>query len=207
MSDVTLFGAAYSVYVRIVLLVLEELGVPYRLIEVDVFAKGGVPAEHRDRHPFGRIPAFEHDGFRLYETDAIVGYIVDRFDGNRLLLADVQERARMRQIMRIMDNYAYRALIWEVYVDEMERGRAGRLEPPELERARRCLGALEDLAAPVFLAGAHPTLADLWVLPMLADLFPAGTERRGGLGRASEARRLAGSDARPAVSAGHAVPR
>jgi glutathione S-transferase len=176
MSNVTLFGAAYSVYVRIVRLVLKELGVPYRLTEVDIFAKEGVPAEQRARHPFGRIPAFEHDGFHLYETDAIVGYIVERFDGNRLLPAEVRERTRMRQIMRIMDNYAYRALIWGVYVEEMERGRAGRLEPQELERARRCLEALEDLAAPVFLAGAYPTLADLWVLPMLFyfRLAPSG---------------------------------
>jgi glutathione S-transferase len=176
MNQVTVFGASYSVYVRIVRLVLEEIGVPYDLVEIDIFAKETVPADYRDRHPFGRIPAFEHDGFRLFETDAIVGYIVDSFDGSALLPADIRKRARMRQIMRILDNYAYPRLVWGVYVEEMERGRLGRLAPEELERAGGCLKVLSDLAAEESLAGARLSLADLWALPMLAylDLAPAG---------------------------------
>jgi glutathione S-transferase len=114
MARVALFGASYSVYVRIVRLTLAELGVPYDLVEIDIFSKDGVPADYRDRHPFGRIPAFEHGGFRLFEADAIVGHIAERFDGSRLLPADVKERARMRQIMRVMDNYGYQALIWGI---------------------------------------------------------------------------------------------
>jgi glutathione S-transferase len=170
MDRVTLYGASYSVYVRIVRLVLAEVGVPYELVEVDIFDKSGVPADYLQRHPFGRIPAFEHDGFRLFETDAIVSYVLDRFCGERLLPADVKDRARMRQIMRILDNYAYRALVWGIYVEEMERNRAGRLEPGELEHASKCLGVIGGLAAPEFLAGAQLTLADLWALPMLSYL-------------------------------------
>ena len=176
MSRVTLYGASYSVYVRIVRLVLAEANVPYNLVEVDIFAKEGVPADYRDRHPFGRIPAFEHDGFRLFETDAIVGYVVECFGGAGLLPTDVKARARMRQIMRVMDNYAYRALVWSIYVEEMERGRAGSLQADELERARASLRVIEDLAEPPFLAGAHVTIADLWALPMIAylKLAPSG---------------------------------
>ena len=58
MSQPVVFGAAYSVYVRTVRLTLAEKDVPYRLVEVDVFAEGGPPREHFARHPFGRIPAF-----------------------------------------------------------------------------------------------------------------------------------------------------
>ncbi|MDP9651818.1 glutathione S-transferase N-terminal domain-containing protein [Paraburkholderia caledonica] len=54
---VKLYGAAWSVYVRIVRLALEEKQVKYDLVEVDVFAETGVPQEHLTRHPFGRIPA------------------------------------------------------------------------------------------------------------------------------------------------------
>ncbi len=177
MSRVTLFGAAYSVYVRIPRLVLEEIGVPYDLIEIDIFARDGVPADYAERHPFGRIPAFEHDGFRLFETDAIVGYIIECFGDHGLMPIGVKERARMRQIMRIMDNYGYQSLIWGVYVEETERGRAGQLRPDELERARKCLRALVDLAAVDFLVGERMTLADLWVQPMLAYLNLAPTGR------------------------------
>ena len=65
------FGADYSVYVRIVRLCLIEKGVEYELLPIDVFAKEGPPQSYLARHPFGRIPAFEHAGFWLYETSAI----------------------------------------------------------------------------------------------------------------------------------------
>ncbi len=176
MNRVTLFGASYSVYVRIVRLALEETGVPYDLVEIDVFDKERIPADYGERHPFGRIPAFEHDGFRLFETDAIVGYILDRFGDGGLTPSDVRDRARMRQIMRIMDNYGYRALVWGIYVEEMERDRAGQLRRDEQERATQCLGVIEGLAAPDFMVGTGLTLADLWVLPMLTylKLSPSG---------------------------------
>jgi len=176
MGRPTLFGAFYSVYARIARLALEEVGAPYDLVEVDIFAKDKVPADYAQHHPFGRIPAFEHDGFRLFETDAIVGYIVESFGGGVLVPDGARERARMRQIMRIADNYAYRALVWGVYVEEAERDRAGRLEPAEMDRARTCLRVIEELAAADFLVGGRVTLADLWLQPMLCylDLAPTG---------------------------------
>ncbi|HKP25874.1 MAG TPA: glutathione S-transferase family protein [Dongiaceae bacterium] len=176
MSQVTVFGASYSVYVRIVRLVLEEARVPYELVEIDIFAKDSLPPDYASRHPFGRIPAFEHAGFRLFETDAIAGYILERFGDGGLLPADVAHRARMRQIMRIMDNYAYPWLVWGIFVEEMERDRLGQLKLEELERASKCLKVLSDLAADEYMAGTQLSLADLWALPMLAylDLAPAG---------------------------------
>jgi glutathione S-transferase len=64
--------------------VLEEEGVPYELVPVDIFAASGPPPEHMKRHPFGKIPAFEHDRFRLYEAGAITRYIDEVFAGPSL---------------------------------------------------------------------------------------------------------------------------
>ena len=201
MSQVTVFGASYSVYVRIVRLVLEETRVPYDLVEIDIFSKDSLPADYASRHPFGRIPAFEHAGFRLFETDAIAGYILERFGDAGLLPADVTHRARMRQIMRIMDNYAYPWLVWGIYVEEMERDRLGRLGAEELERAGKCLQVLSDLAADEYMAGTQLSLADLWALPMLAylDLAPAGHRLLQGVPKLSAW--LARMQGRPAVMA------
>lgn len=176
MSQVTVYGASYSVYVRIVRLVLEEVRVPYELAEIDIFSKDSLPADYASRHPFGRIPAFEHAGFRLFESDAIAGYILDRFGDSGLLPEDARHRARMRQIMRIMDNYAYPWLVWGIYVEEMERDRLGRLGAEELERAGKCLKVVSDLAGDDYMAGTRLSLADLWAVPMLTclDLAPAG---------------------------------
>jgi glutathione S-transferase len=78
------YGAAYSVYVQAVRLTLWAKQVPYELVEVDVFAAGGPPPEHLARHPFGRIPAFKHNGLQLYETAPICRYIDESFEGPQL---------------------------------------------------------------------------------------------------------------------------
>jgi glutathione S-transferase len=100
---------------------------------------------------------------------------VERFSGAALLPSDIKERARMRQIMRVMDNHGYRDFVWGIYVEETERNRAGGLEQHELDRAATCLRVLDNLSGPGFLAAPHLTLADLWVLPMLAYLSSAPT--------------------------------
>ncbi len=176
MGSVTLHGPAYSAYVRIARLALEETGVPYDLVEVDIFDRNSWPPDYGERHPFGKVPAFEHDGFRLFETDAIVSYVVDVFDGGKLIADRPRERARAVQIMRVMDNYAYPRLVWGVFVEETEKGRAGQLTGEELERARHTLAAIDRLASGPFLAGDRLGLADLWALPMLTylRLAPAG---------------------------------
>jgi glutathione S-transferase len=106
MTEPILFGAAYSVYVRAARLALAEKRIPYRLIEVDIFAPEGPPPDYVQRHPFKRIPAFEHEGFRLYETGAITRYIDEVFAGPPLM-PTTPRRARVNQIVSIMDNYAY----------------------------------------------------------------------------------------------------
>ena len=183
MSRPTVFGASYSVYVRIVRLALEEKGVPYDLHEVDAFAPGGPPADYLARHPFGRIPAFEHDGFRLYEAGAISRYVDASFPGPALLPLEARARARVNQIMSILDSYAYRTMVWDVYVERVRAHTLGR-EPDEariaaaLPRAETCLRALADLqgGAP-WLVGAQLTLADLHAAPMIAlfRLAPEGS--------------------------------
>ena len=176
MSQPVVFGAAYSVYVRTVRLTLAEKDVPYRLVEVDVFAEGGPPREHFERHPFGRIPAFEHEGFRLYETDAIVRYIDEAFGGPSLLPDALRVRARMTQAMRILDYYAYPSMVWGVFFEQISAPREGQETDPvkleaAIERSRTCLEALESLPGDgPFLVGSKLSLADLLAAPMF-DYF------------------------------------
>jgi glutathione S-transferase len=172
-SEPILFGAAYSVYVRIVRLALAEKGVAYRLEEIDIFAPGGPPADYLARHPFGRIPAFEHDGFRLYETGAIARYVDEAFAGPALQPSAPRDRARMNQIISLLDNYAYRTLVWDIFVERVRAPAQGRQADEAkiaaaLPKARICLAALSELmAGNPFLACPAPSLADLHAAPML----------------------------------------
>ncbi len=176
MSDLALYGAPYSVYSRIPRLVLAELAIPHAFVEIDIFDKESLPADYPARHPFGKIPALEHDGFRLFETDAVAHYLIETFEGAALLPATLQGRARCRQIMRIMDNYGYPRLVWGVMVEELERGRAGSLSDEEVTGARQVLAVLDDLADAPYLLGERVTLADLWTVCVIAylELAPTG---------------------------------
>jgi len=164
MSEFVLHGAEYSVYTRIPRLVIEEAGAPYRFETVDIFAEGGPPPGYLERHPFGKIPALEHDGFRLFETDAIVGYIVD-VTGAGLLPADTRARARMRQIMRIVDNYAYPVLMWDIYVHEHLHGTPASADVQE--KAANILRVLDEFMSAPYLTGEAFSLADCWLVPTI----------------------------------------
>jgi glutathione S-transferase len=177
-----LFGAPYSVYVRAARLALDEKGVDYQLVPVDVFAPEGPPPEHMARQPFGKIPAFEHEGFRLYETGAITRYVDEAFPGPALQPADARDRARMNQIISIFDSYAYRTLVWDIYVERVSLPATGGT-PDEariaaaLPKAEICLSALAELVGEApWLAGSAITLADLHAAPMirLFRLTPEG---------------------------------
>jgi len=172
MARPILFGAAYSVYVRAVRLVLHEKGTRYDHVDVDVFGAGGPPAEYRARHPFGRIPAFEHDGFRLYESGAIQRYIDAVFPGPALQPSGPRAQARMNQALSVLDSYCYRTLLWDIFVERVRAPAMGRA-PDEariaaaLPRAETCLHALTEISGNgPFLGGPALTLADLHAAPM-----------------------------------------
>ncbi|CDX11814.1 Glutathione S-transferase III [Mesorhizobium sp. ORS 3324] len=170
MAKPILYGADYSVYVRIARLALEEKGVDYELIPLDIFAADGIPAWYRKHHPFGRIPAFEHDGFRLFETGAIARYVDEAFDGPALQPAEARGRARMDQIVGTLDSYGYRAMVWDVAVERLEKAPADeKLIAAGLRQAETVLKVLTSLKAKgPWLLGGQLTLADLHAAPIIA---------------------------------------
>jgi glutathione S-transferase len=175
-STSTLYGAPYSVYVRAARLALAEKGVAYELVPVDIFA-AEVPDWYRALHPFRRIPAFEHDGFRLYETGAILRYVDEAFPGPALMPppCDPRGRARVNQIIGLCDAYLYRALIWDLYVERCDAPAEGRASDEAkiaaaVPRVATCFAALAELAREEgpFLLGGQITLADLHLAPMVS---------------------------------------
>ena len=182
MSSLVVYGAAYSVYVRIVRLVLEEKQADYLLEPVDIFADEGVPAGYLERHPFGKIPAIAHDGFRLYETVSITQYLDEVLPGPALTPDEPRARARMRQTIAVLDSYGYRPFVWELFVERVRKPQEGGTSDAAViaagvEKSRKCLKALADLreGTDLFL-GDWPSLADCHAYPMLRymQLAPEG---------------------------------
>jgi len=178
-SDVTLYGLSRSVYTRIARLALEEKGVGYELKEVEIFGKDGVPADHMRRHPFGRIPVLQHGEFSLYETGAIARYVDESFSGPSLQPAESWRRACMNQVIGLLDAYAYRPMVWGIFVQRVRIPLQGGKSDEETIRksipvVETCLDCLEGfLERQSFLAGESLTLADLHTAPMLLYLLLA----------------------------------
>jgi glutathione S-transferase len=172
MAEPIVYGAAYSTYVRSVRMALAEKGVTYRLVEVDLFTGQAQAPEHLARQPFGKIPAFEHDGFKLFETSAIVRYVDEAFAGPPLQPADPRARARMNQIMAVIDSYAYGALIGTILIQRAIAPRMGGQPDEEaiqaaVPKGRTAMEVIDRLLGDQpFLAGDALSLADLYVVPV-----------------------------------------
>ena len=172
MAHPIVYGPAGSTYVWSARLALAEKGVTHELVEVGFGALRDQP--HLSRQPFAKVPAFEHDGFALYETQAIVRYVDERFAGAPLQPEDVHEWSRMNQIIGIVDAYAWPSIAGAILYNRMLVPRLFGGVPDEaaiaaaLPRARLCLSEIDRLMEEHrFLAGDHLSLADLMVVPLL----------------------------------------
>ena len=57
---------------------LEELELPYEINKMAFHPKDLKSDEHRERHPLGRVPVLDDGDIRIYESGAIVEYILER---------------------------------------------------------------------------------------------------------------------------------
>src|SRR6185437_2723754 len=105
MSSFIVHSIPGSPFGRAVLATLEEKGADYRLSPV---APGTFRLpEHLARHPFGRVPVLEHDGFMLYETQAILRYLDRAIAAPALTPAECRAAALMDQAMNVSDWYLF----------------------------------------------------------------------------------------------------
>ncbi len=57
---------------------LEELSLPYEVNNMAFHPKDLKSDEHRKRHPLGRIPVLDDGEIRIYESGAIIEYVLER---------------------------------------------------------------------------------------------------------------------------------
>jgi glutathione S-transferase len=109
-------------------------------------------AEYKRIVASGNLPALDHDGFLIADSEAIAEYLEDRFPGPPLLPADPQGRARMRERSRFHDTRLEPAL----------RALFGNLDPARRDaelNARQSAAMSERLGQFVQLLDAAPDLA------------------------------------------------
>ena len=188
-----------SPFGRAVLATLEEKGASYRLQSVPLGTLQS--AEHLARHPFGRVPVLEHNGFLLYETQAILRYLDRVLPSPRLTPGDLQRAARMDQAMNVNDWYLFQGvgnvIIFHRVIGPRLLGRSPDEAAIEaaIPKARTVFNELARLLGQAsYFAGEEVSLADLMLAPAVAffvetpEWFRA-RHRSAALGRAIGTRR------------------
>jgi glutathione S-transferase len=189
-SDIIVYGIPGSPFLRAVEVTLKEKSADYRLQVVAPQESKG-PEYLAERHPFGRVPAFEHDGFRLYETQAIVRYLDQVFPEPRLTPSDPREQARMNQVIGINDWYFFPKAVAPIGFNRIIGPKLLGLPGDDaavaeaMPMARTCFAELDRLLGDKpYFTGENATLADI-ILASQLDLFVECAEGRELIGATS----------------------
>jgi glutathione S-transferase len=172
MSQFIVHSIPGSPFGRAVLATLEEKGASYRLSPV---APGTFRSpEHMARHPFGRVPVLEHNGFSLYETQAILRYLDRVLPAPALTPADPRRAARMDQAMNVNDWYLFQGVGNVIGFHRVVGPRLMGLKPDEaaieaaMPQARAVFQELARLLGEQpWFAGEAISLADLLLAPQI----------------------------------------
>lgn len=153
---ITLYGLPVSSYTAKLRVALQWRGIDFEERE----PPGGYQsAAWRARVPMGTIPALEHQGLFLSESEAMLEYLEEVFPQRPLLPTDPAQRARVRMIARWHDLQVeprVRAL-FPLIRDPAQRARLPELQAALEDRLQRLA---EGCTPAPFLAGGQPSLAD-----------------------------------------------
>jgi glutathione S-transferase len=172
MPNITLYGTPISTYVRTTRLLLTGAGIEYTLKDIDIFDGSNNTDEYRQKHPFGKVPTLEVDGEIIYETDAITYYIDEKFANNKFSPTDVLAKARMYQVMSIVNSYLYAPAVGVLTTQNIVvPGQGGRPDQKAIEGAilpaQNALEAIEKLfKGDPYILGSDMSLADLYLIPI-----------------------------------------
>jgi glutathione S-transferase len=173
MSEFIVHSIPGSPFGRAVLAALEEKGAAYRLSPV---APGTFRSpEHLARHPFGRVPVLEHNGFTLYETQAILRYLDRVLPAPALTPVDPKRAARMDQVMNVNDWYLFHGVSNVIGFHRVVGPRLMGLTPDEaaiaaaMPKARVVFAELARLLSEQdYFAGEAVSLADLMIASQIS---------------------------------------
>lgn len=172
MANITLYGTPVSTYVRTTRLLLAYANVNYDLKDIGIFNGDNKTEDYLAKNPFGKVPTIEIDGEHLYETDAITFYVNEKFADGKYSPSDLMAKARMYQVMGIVNNYLYAPAVMALTIENLVKPGQGEETDQEavegaIEPAQKALQAIENLiTGQPYILGSDITIADFYLIPI-----------------------------------------
>jgi glutathione S-transferase len=160
-----IWGRLSSVNVQKVVWCADELGLAYERFDAGGKFGRNDTAEYLAMNPNGLVPVIEHEGFVLYESNAIVRYLAASAE-SELFPADLRQRADIDRWMEWQStNYtpAMGPAFWQLVRTPAEQRDAAAVEASRA-KSEKLTGVLDaHLAGNRYLSGDRFTAADLVV--------------------------------------------
>ena len=184
-------------------LLLAQLGIPYRRVELDILKGETRTPEFLARNPNGRIPALElEDGTVLSESDAILFYLAE---GTPFLPDDRLGRARVLQWL-FFEQYSHEPFIAvaRFILHLLPPDTPRRAELPRLHQGGHAALAVMErrLAEHPFLVADRYTIADIALYAYTHVSDEGGFDLAGYPGVQAWMERVAGQPGHLAITAG-----
>jgi glutathione S-transferase len=167
----TFYYGSGSPYSWRVFFALEHKGVAHEARVLSFSQREHHSPEFLAINPRHQVPAIVDDGFALYESNAILEYLEERFPGPKLFPGDLRTRATTRRLIAEIDNHLLGH--GDVFRDQLFfKSDPATVDTDALAGARR--GVLEEWARferelqGDFLRGGELSAADFALYPALA---------------------------------------
>lgn len=147
-------------------LFLSLLGVPHEAVEVDLAAGAHRAPDFLALNPFGQVPVLDDDGVMIADSNAILVYLAKRLGRTDWLPEDPAGAAAVQRWLSV----AAGELAYGPAAARLVTVFGAVFDPGEvIGRAHALLRRLEaHLAGRDWVAGAHPTIADVALYSYLA---------------------------------------
>ena len=104
---IKLYQAAMSTCVQKVRFTLEQKGLPWEGIDVDLHSGENYSDEYRKINPKAIIPVLEDDGDMIYESNNICIYLDEKYPDTPMMPKDPKGRADVRELVQLIDEQVH----------------------------------------------------------------------------------------------------
>ncbi len=126
----------------------EELGVPYEVEVVSFSPDFRQSAEWRAKNPTGKVPAMDDGDFTMFESGAMVDYVLEKYGDGRLVGEPGSQTSALIRQWSWFSEATFARPLGEIVNHRRIAPKDGEVEfviEDSKERGRICLAAIEDV--------------------------------------------------------------